>query len=435
MHSHNIFAALIEPLQRAVAEEGYATPTPIQQQAIPHLLQGRDLLGCAQTGTGKTAAFTLPLLQEMTLKHKPVHPGRPRALILTPTRELAAQIGDSIRTYGRHVRVSHTVIFGGVGQHPQVQAVRRGVDVVVATPGRLLDLMGQGHVHLDRVEFFVLDEADRMLDMGFIPSVRKVIARLPQKRHSLFFSATMPPVVAELAKELLHQPVQITIDPGQPTVERIAQRLMFVDKENKDALLVDLIAGHDMDKVLVFTRTKHGADKVVKKLHAAGVTASAIHGNKSQSARTSALHGFKTGKVRALVATDIAARGLDVDGITHVVNYDLPEEPETYVHRIGRTARAGADGDAFSFCAARERDWLRDVERLIRKAIPVDRSHRYHSETARNATGEAARPEPRGRHGGGRQRSSGHGSRGHGHGHGHSQRSAHRSGSFSPGRR
>ncbi|NCD33902.1 MAG: DEAD/DEAH box helicase [Spartobacteria bacterium] len=395
MTSQNIFAALIEPLQRAVAEEGYTQPTPIQQQSIPHLLEGRDLLGCAQTGTGKTAAFTLPLLQELTQNPKKAAMNRPRALILTPTRELAAQIGDSIKTYGRYVQVSHTVIFGGVGQKPQVQDLRRGVDVVVATPGRLLDLMEQGHIRLDQVELFILDEADRMLDMGFIPSVRKVIARLPIKRHSLFFSATMPPVVAKLANDMLRNPIQIAVDPGKPTVERITQKMMFVDKGNKDALLIDLIEDHDMDKVIIFTRTKHGADKVVRKLMRADISASAIHGNKSQTARTSALNGFKTGSIRALVATDIAARGIDVDGITHVVNYDLPEEPETYVHRIGRTARAGMDGDAVSFCAARERDWLRGIERLIRKAIPADLEHAYHSEDARQATGAEARPEPR----------------------------------------
>jgi len=409
MTTQNVFAGLIEPLQRALAEEGYTTPTPIQEQAIPHLLLGRDLLGCAQTGTGKTAAFTLPLLQELTKNTKVAAPGRPRALILTPTRELAAQIGDSIRTYGRHVKVSYTVIFGGVGQHPQVQSLRRGVDVVVATPGRLLDLMEQKHIHFDKVELFILDEADRMLDMGFIPSVRRVIARLPHKRHSLFFSATMPPVVSDLAKELLHNPVQITIDPGKPTVERIAQKMMFVDKENKDALLVDLISKHNMDKVIVFTRTKHGADKVVKKLLSAGINTSAIHGNKSQSARTTALQGFKSGRVRALVATDIAARGLDVDGITHVVNYDLPEEPETYVHRIGRTARAGMEGDAVAFCAAREREMLRDIERLIRKTISVDTNHKYHSDEAQNATGAAARPEPKGQRGRGGPRGGGGG--------------------------
>ncbi len=396
MNTNSVFTALIEPLQRAVAEEGYTTPTPIQQQAIPCLLEGRDLLGCAQTGTGKTAAFTLPLLQELTLNKRRANCNRPRALILTPTRELAAQIGDSIQTYGRHVKVTHTVIFGGVGQVPQERAMRRGPDVVVATPGRLMDLMNQGFVKLNEVEAFVLDEADRMLDMGFIPAVRKIIAQLPKKRHSLFFSATMPPVVADLAKQMLINPAQITIDPGQPTVERIVQRLMFVDQENKDTLLAGMIEEHNMDKVLVFTRTKHGADRVVKKLDARGVSTVAIHGNKSQSARTAALHRFKTGSVRVLVATDIAARGLDVDGITHVVNYDLPEEEETYVHRIGRTARAGLDGDAVSFCAARERDWLRGIERTIRMNIPVDLQHPYHSEAARTATGAEARPLPRG---------------------------------------
>jgi ATP-dependent RNA helicase RhlE len=391
----NVFEVLIEPLQRAVAEEGYTTPTPIQEQAIPHLVEGRDLLGCAQTGTGKTAAFTLPLLQALTRNRRRLPGGRPRALILTPTRELAAQIGESIRTYGRHLNISHTVIFGGVGQHPQVQALRRGLDIVVATPGRLIDLMEQGHVRLDQVELFVLDEADRMLDMGFVPAVRKVIAKLPEERHSLFFSATMPPVVAQLAKELLHDPVQIAIDPGSPAVERIAQKLMYVDRHHKDDLLIALVREHAMERALVFTRTKHGADKVVKKLESAGIVACAIHGNKSQNARTSALQGFKNGRVRVLVATDLAARGLDVDGITHVVNYDLPEDPETYIHRIGRTARAGADGDAVSFCSARERDALRDIEKLIRRPIPEELDHARHSETARRASGPDARPEPR----------------------------------------
>ena len=403
----------MEPLQRAVAEEGYSTPTPIQQEAIPHLLEGKDLLGCAQTGTGKTAAFTLPLLQEMSDTNITPKAYTPRALILTPTRELAAQIGDSIATYGRHVRVSHTVIFGGVGQNPQVKALQRGVDVVVATPGRLIDLMDQGFVKLDKIELFILDEADRMLDMGFIPAVRKVIAKLPRNRHSLFFSATMPPVVEKLATDMLRNPVKITIDPGQPTVERIAQKMMFVDKGHKDALLIDLIAEHDMDKVIVFSRTKHGANKVVVKLEAAGISAAAIHGNKSQTARTKALAEFKEGKLRALVATDIAARGIDVDGITHVVNYDLPEEPETYVHRIGRTARAGTDGDAVSFCSARERDWLRQIEKMIRKEVPVDSDHKYHSEVARRAVGSDARPEPKSRQGnrrgGGNRRPAGQG--------------------------
>lgn len=403
----NAFGALIAPLQRALEEEGYTTPTPIQEQAIPHLLEGRDILGCAQTGTGKTAAFTLPLLQELTKTPKRAPGGRPRALILTPTRELAAQIGESIKTYGRHLNIRHTVIFGGVGQGPQVKSVRRGVDVVVATPGRLIDLMDQRHLRLDQIELFILDEADRMLDMGFIPSVKKVIAQLPRKRHSLFFSATMPPTVADLAKSMLVNPEHVTIEPGKPTVERIDQKVMFVDKSNKDELLIDLIDGHDMDKVIVFTRTKHGADKVVKKLYSARIESAAIHGNKSQGARTRALDGFKSGKIRALVATDIAARGIDVDGITHVVNYDLPEDPETYVHRIGRTARAGTDGDAVAFCSARERQSLRDIERMIRKSIPVDQNHAHHSEEAKNATGAEARPLPKGQRGGGGRRQGG----------------------------
>ncbi len=396
MNQTNCFAALLAPLCRAITEEGYTTPTPIQAQAIPHVLQGRDILGCAQTGTGKTAAFTLPLLQRLVQMPKPVQAQRPRALILTPTRELAAQIGESIATYGRHVCISHTVIFGGVGQDPQERAMRRGVDIVVATPGRLLDLMEQGHMRLDAVEVFVLDEADRMLDMGFVPSVRRIIAKLPRQRHSLFFSATMPPAVAKLAQDLLHNPVQVTVDPEKPTVERIAQKVLFVDKGHKNDLLLELLQARNMDKVIVFTRTKHGADRVVRMLSGARVMASAIHGNKSQGARTNALQGFKAGRVRALVATDIAARGIDVDGITHVINYDLPDDAESYVHRIGRTARAGAEGDAISFCSARERDALRSIESLIRKPVPVEADHRWHSETARLATGTDARPEPRG---------------------------------------
>ncbi len=395
MQASTVFSTLIEPLRRAIAEEGYTEPTPIQEQAIPPLVEGRDLLGCAQTGTGKTAAFALPLLQALSRSGCRSLGGRPRALILTPTRELAAQIGDSIRAYGRHASVSHTVVFGGVGQRPQELALRSGPDVVVATPGRLLDLMEQGHAKLDRIEMFVLDEADRMLDLGFMPAVRRVIARLPERRHSLFFSATMPPTVATLAQELLREPVRIDIDPGRPTVERIAQKLMFVDKDRKDDLLHSLIREHAMDRALVFTRTKHGADKVVRKLASAGIAACAMHGNKSQSARVTALQEFKSGRVRVLVATDIAARGLDVDSVTHVVNYDLPEEPETYVHRIGRTARAGASGCAVSFCSAHERDALRDIERTIRKSIPADLNHARHSEAARHASGAAARPAPR----------------------------------------
>jgi ATP-dependent RNA helicase RhlE len=390
-----VFATLIPPLRKSVAEEGYSTPTPIQTEAIPQILAGRDLLGCAQTGTGKTAAFVLPILQRLEQDRRAPARGRPRALILAPTRELAAQIGDSIHAYGRHVNLRHTVIFGGAGQHPQVAALNRGMDLVVATPGRLLDLMRQGHAHLDRLETFVLDEADRMLDMGFIRDIRAIIAALPKQRQSLFFSATLAPEVVELARTLVHHPVHITITPEQPTVERIEQKVLFVEKTDKDALLCELLRDPSINRVVVFVQMKHAADKVARKLHTAGISAEAIHGNKRQGARVKALDGFKSGKVRTLVATDIAARGLDVDAITHVINYDLPHEPETYVHRIGRTARAGASGDAVSFCAAQEREFLRAIERLIRKAIPVDTAHPYHSETARNATGAAARPPPR----------------------------------------
>jgi len=378
-------------------EEGYVTPTPIQEQAIPLLLEGRDLLGCAQTGTGKTAAFVLPLLQYLAQHRRPGAAGRPRALILAPTRELAAQIGDSIRTYGRHAHATYTVIFGGVGQHPQVYALRN----VVATPGRLIDLMQQGFVRLDQVEYFVLDEADRMLDMGFLPDMRRVIAALPPKRHSLFFSATLTREALALARTLVRpDAAHVSITPEQPAVERIAQRVLFVDKPRKDELLVRLLKDPAMARVIVFTQRKHIANRVAEKLRDARIPSTAIHGNKSQGARTQALLGFRDGRVRALVATDIAARG-----ITHVINYELPNEPETYVHRIGRTARAGASGEAISFCSAEERDFLRDIERLLRRAVDVDTRHEFHSEIARQATGAAARPPPRttggGRHGGG----------------------------------
>ncbi len=395
----NVFTTLIPELQRAVSESGYTIPTPVQTQCIPHLLAGRDLMASAQTGTGKTAAFTLPLLQYLAAHPRPVAPRKPRVLILAPTRELAAQIGDSISTYGRRLRISHFVVFGGVGQRPQENAMNRGVDILVATPGRLLDLMNQKFIDLRSIEAFVLDEADRMLDMGFIQDVKKIIAVLPKQRHSLFFSATLPPAVISLAGTLVQDPVRVTITPEQPTVERIVQKVMFVDRGHKDALLVSLLRDESIDKVIVFTQMKHAANKVVEKLLAARIKAAAIHGNKSQSARTAALEGLRAGKVRVLVATDIAARGIDVDGITHIINYDLPNEPETYVHRIGRTARAGAEGDAVSFCSASEREQLRDIEHLIRKPIPQDRQHAYHSETAEHATGMAARPVPRGQQG------------------------------------
>jgi len=395
-----VFSQLLPALQRAVQEEGYVTPTPIQAQTIPLLLEGRDLLGCAQTGTGKTAAFVLPLLQHLAQHRRPGTAGRPRALILAPTRELAAQIGDSIRAYGRHAHATYTVIFGGVGQHPQVYALRNGVEIVVATPGRLIDLMQQGFVRLDQVEYFVLDEADRMLDMGFLPDMRRVIAALPPKRQSLFFSATLTREALALARTLVRSDAaHVAITPEQPAVERIAQRVLFVDKTRKDELLVRLLKDPAMARVIVFTQRKHIANRVAEKLRDARIPSTAIHGNKSQGARTQALLSFRDGRVRALVATDIAARGIDVDGVTHVINYELPNEPETYVHRIGRTARAGASGEAISFCSAEERDFLRDIERLLRRAVDVDTRHEFHSEIARQATGAAARPPPRGQSG------------------------------------
>jgi ATP-dependent RNA helicase RhlE len=354
------------------------------------------MLGCAQTGTGKTAAFMLPILNHLAEKRMSAVPLKPRALILAPTRELAAQIGDSACKYGKRTGITHAVIFGGVGQHPQVQTIKRGVHIVVATPGRLLDLMNQKHIDLCSTEMFVLDEADRMLDMGFVPDVKRVIAALPKKRQSLFFSATMDDPVVRLAHTMLHKPVRITIEPERPAVERIEQKVMFVDQENKVRLLVDLMQNSNLDRILVFTQMKHVANRVQQKLAQAGVRSESIHGNKSQTARTRALRNFKTGRIRALVATDIAARGIDVDSISHVINYDMPQEPETYVHRIGRTARAGADGDAISFCSARERDYLRSVERLLRQPVPVDLDHSLHSVEAMKATGADAKPLPRG---------------------------------------
>ncbi|MBE2216035.1 MAG: DEAD/DEAH box helicase [Opitutaceae bacterium] len=368
---------LAEPLLRALAEKNYTHPSPIQAQAIPHLLQGRDIFGCAQTGTGKTAAFALPILQLLDARPKARTPGRPRVLILTPTRELAAQIGDNIALYGKHLKLRHTVIFGGVGQQPQVDRLQAGVDIVVATPGRLLDLMGQGAVRLDQIEIFVLDEADRMLDMGFAPDVKRVIQRLPAKRQSLLFSATMPQEIRDIAANLLRDPIDIAVTPVATTAERIDQRVMFVQGADKHRLLVHVLEKHDDGLVLVFTRTKHGANRLVQKLDRDGIPAAAIHGNKSQGARTRALDDFRTGRTRVLVATDIAARGIDVKGIGLVVNFDLPNEPEAYVHRIGRTARAGADGLAISFCSPDEREYLRDIQRLIRQDVAVEREHPF----------------------------------------------------------
>lgn len=372
-------------LRRAIAEEGYSTPTPIQEQAIPQLLLGRDLFGCAQTGSGKTAAFTLPILQTLAKRGGGALSRQPRALVLAPTRELAAQIGESIRSYGRFLSLSHTVVFGGVGQASQVSALRRGVHILVATPGRLLDLMQQGMLNLAAVEIFVLDEADRMLDMGFLPDVRKVIAGLPSRRQSLFFSATLEPEVLVLGRTMVRDAVSVRISPETPTVERIDQRVLFVDKGNKDRLLSSLLHGEAARRVIVFTQMKHMANRVVKKLSEKGIQAAAIHGNKSQNARTEALSDFRNGRVKVLVATDIAARGIDVDAVSHVINYDLPIEAETYVHRIGRTARAGSEGQAISFCTADERGSLKRIERFIRRSVRVDTAHAYHSETARQA--------------------------------------------------
>jgi ATP-dependent RNA helicase RhlE len=391
-----VFTTLIPELQKAVGDMGYLAPTPIQEQAIPFLTKGRDIIGCAQTGTGKTAAFSLPILQYLVTHPKKRVQGSPRVLVLAPTRELAAQIDASIHDYSTYLSLSHTVIFGGVGQNPQVRALKKGLDILVATPGRLLDLMGQGYIDLGAIEIFVLDEADRMLDMGFLPDIRKVIAKLPKKRQTLFFSATMEKQIMDLATTLVTDPARVDIAPEQPAVERIIQKLYFVDKNAKPNLLNQLMKDASLKRVIVFTQMKHMANRVVSKLTSAGFTAVAIHGNKSQNARTKALEDYKKGRVRVLVATDIAARGIDVDGITHVINYDLPVEPETYVHRIGRTARAGADGTAISFCSAQERDYLRDIERLLRRTIPVVTDHTFHCEEARNATGDAARPAPRG---------------------------------------
>ena len=370
---------LSAPLLQALATEGYETPTPIQAQAIPPLLEGRDLLGIAQTGTGKTAAFALPLLQRLTTTDRRAAPRCIRALILTPTRELCVQILDSFRSYGRHLRLSRTAVYGGVSQGPQVHALSRGVDVLVATPGRLLDLMNQGQVRFEGLEAFVLDEADRMLDMGFILPVKRIVAKLPKQRQTLLFSATMPQDVAGLATSLLTNPVRVEVTPVATTAERMSQRVHFVEKANKRALLHHVLSNQEVARALVFTRTKHGANKVGDQLERLGVRADVIHGNKSQNARQRALEDFRSGKVRVLVATDIAARGIDVDGITHVINFDLPNEPESYVHRIGRTARAGNEGIAISFCDSEERAFLRDIEKTIRRQVAVDADHPFHA--------------------------------------------------------
>ncbi len=388
---------LIDPILRAVRDEGYMAPTPIQAQAIPHVLAGRDLLGCAQTGTGKTAAFALPILQRLTVA-PPAHHAHHviRTLVLTPTRELAGQVGDSFAAYGRHTGLRHTVIFGGVNQNPQAQALHRGVDILVATPGRLLDLMGQNLVKLRGVEIFVLDEADRMLDMGFIPDVRRIVGTLPRERQTLFFSATLGPEIMRLAKDMVRDPVRVDVAPSATTVEAVEQRVYFVEKPDKRELLVRLLADPAISRALVFTRTKHGADRVAHHLHRAGIRSQSIHGNKSQGARERALDHFKSGGIRVLVATDVAARGLDIESVSHVFNFDLPAEPDVYVHRIGRTARAGAGGVAISFCDLEERILLHAIEKLIRKNLaPVDDNPlRSYIPPPRPTDVEPTRPRP-----------------------------------------
>jgi ATP-dependent RNA helicase RhlE len=369
---------IIEPILRALKTEGYTTPTPIQAQAIPIVLQHKDLLGCAQTGTGKTAAFAIPVLQLLyqdRLQHK--EQKTIKAIILTPTRELAIQIDESFAAYGRHTGLKHLVIFGGVSQNPQVDALRRGVDILTATPGRLLDLMNQGFVKLDHIKMLILDEADRMLDMGFVNDVKKVIAKVPQKRQTLFFSATMPKEIQQLADTILRNPEKVEVTPVSSTANTIQQTLYYVEKANKKPLLIHVLKDKEIKTALVFTRTKHGADKVVKDLNKVGITAEAIHGNKSQNARQRALTNFKNRTTRVLIATDIAARGIDIDELTHVINYEIPNIPETYVHRIGRTGRAGANGIALSFCDEEEMEYVKDIHKLIGKSIPVTESHPY----------------------------------------------------------
>jgi ATP-dependent RNA helicase RhlE len=368
---------LIEPILKALKEEGYTQPTPIQEQSIPTVLKGIDLLGCAQTGTGKTAAFAIPILQLLHANKVNEKKKKIRSLIVTPTRELAIQIDESFKAYGRYTGLTTTVIFGGVNQNPQANALRNGVDIVIATPGRLLDLMNQGHLSLRDVEIFVLDEADRMLDMGFIHDVKRLLTALPKKRQSLFFSATMAPEIIKLANTILVNPESVSVTPVSSTVEIIKQFVFFVDKVNKNALLLDVLKDKDIKTALVFTRTKHGADKVVKVLAQHNIKAEAIHGNKAQNARQRALTNFKAQTTRVLVATDIAARGIDVDDLQFVVNYEMPNIPETYVHRIGRTGRAGAEGTAFSFCDAEEKAYLKDIEKLIAKKITVLDNHPF----------------------------------------------------------
>jgi ATP-dependent RNA helicase RhlE len=396
---------LTKPVQRALADEGYRTPTPIQAQAVPAALRGRDVLGCAQTGTGKTAAFALPILDRLGRRNRKAIANRPFVLVLAPTRELAIQIGESFTTYGRHLRLRTALVYGGVGQGSQVRALNRGAHILVATPGRLLDLMQQGHVSLEQLEVFVLDEADRMLDMGFLPDLKRIINQLPDERQSLFFSATLPPKIVDLSRRLLRNPASVNVTPESTSVETIEQRVLFVEPHGKREILGKILSGGDVERALVFTRTKRAANVLSQQLVRSGIRAAAIHGNKSQSARQRALEAFRRKRVQVLVATDVAARGIDVDGITHVVNYDLPVEPEGYVHRIGRTGRAGASGVALSFCSTAQHGELRAIEQLIGQKVPVDsqhpqpeqRSHRPASHSPTRGNGAARRPRRKGK--------------------------------------
>ncbi len=374
---------IISPILQALEEQGYSHPTPIQTQAIPIILNRKDILGCAQTGTGKTAAFAIPIIQLLQFQKTQTNYQNTngfKTLILTPTRELAIQIGESFIAYGKHIDIKHVVIFGGVSQHNQVKALQKGIDIVIATPGRLIDLMQQGFVNLNSINTFVLDEADRMLDMGFVQDVKRIIAKLPEKKQTLFFSATMPPVIQQLANSILKQPEMVKVSPVSSTADTITQKVFFVEKDNKKSLLVHLLKDPTIKSALVFTRTKHGANKVAEHLTKSGIRTQAIHGNKSQNARQEALTNFKTGKNRILVATDIAARGIDIDELSHVINFELPNIPETYVHRIGRTGRAGFSGIALSFCDLEEKMYLRDIHKVIGKTIDVDREHPYKME-------------------------------------------------------
>ena len=380
---------LCQPLLDALDEIGYISPTPIQAQAIPDLIEGRDIIGCAQTGTGKTAAFALPILDAMA-KDPWTDPRRIRALVMCPTRELASQIHDNIEQYARHLDIRPMAMFGGVSQRPQEKILRRGVDILVATPGRLLDLISQGYVDLSYVQFLVLDEADRMLDMGFIRDIRKILAQIPKNRQSLLFSATIPRSIVDLSRDMLYDPVSVSITPESATVEAIEQSLMFVMRSDKRGLLTYIIEEERPDKVLVFSRTKHGCNRIVKQLGQDGIEALPIHGNKSQGARENALRRFRNGTLQVLVATDVASRGIDVSDISHVINLDLPNEPEVYVHRIGRTGRAGQGGITIAFCDENEGEYLRAIEKMIRQDIPVDEDHPFHSEKARSRKGNKA---------------------------------------------